>query len=331
MAARFGQKLKLLYIIDILKKYSDEDHPLNAAQISAYLAENGITAERKAIYNDISLLTDFGYDIIKTKIPSNGYFLASREFELPEIYLLADAVRSAEFITPKKTRELLSKIDSFLSVHMASLRKKTAYIPSQFKCKNESVYYNIDVINRAIENKLKINVTYIKRQLSDNKKIEQSEKIICISPYAALWANDRYYLVGNNEKYDNLIHLRIDRIKKVELTDIPVRPFCEVSDYSDTFDVADYAAKAFNMFGGEQAEIELKCKKDILEQIIDRFSDEISVYKLTAETFTFTTKVLVSDGLISWLLQFGADVEVIKPQFLRDRISNKIKELSKIY
>ncbi len=331
MAARWGQKLKLIYIVDILKKHTDEDHPMNAAELCDRLAEFGVSAERKAIYNDIDMLISYGYDIIKTRIPKAGYFLASREFELPEIYLLADAVRSAEFITPKKTRELLNKIDSFLSIHQARKREKTTYISSQYKCKNEAIYYNIDKINEAVEKGVKIKVTYTQRYLSDDKKIRVSEKIMLISPYATLWESDRYYLVGNNEKYDNLIHLRLDRMKKIEVTDEPVRHFKEVSEYTDIFDVADYAAKTFNMYGGEAAEIELRCKKARLEQIIDRFSEEISVYKLTDDTFSFTTNVIISDGLISWLLQFGSDIEVVKPAALRERIAEKIKELSRIY
>lgn len=331
MAARFGQKLKLIYIIDILKKFTDEDHPMNATELCERLSELGVSAERKAVYNDIEMLIYYGWDIIKTRTPKSGYFLGSREFELPEIYLLADAVRSAEFITPKKTRELLNKIDAFLSVHQSAKREKITYISSRYKCKNEAIYYNIDKINNAVEKSVKIKLTYLKRVLADDKKIKTEEKEMLISPYATLWENDRYYLVGNNEKYDNLIHLRLDRIKSVELTDLKSRHFSEVSEYRDNFNVSDYAAKTFNMYGGEEAEIELKCKKDRLEQIIDRFSDEISVCKLTEETFSFSTQVIISDGLISWLLQFGSDIEVTKPETLRNRIAEKIKELSRIY
>lgn len=331
MAARFKQKLKLIYIIDILKAHTDEENPINATEICEKLAAFGVTAERKAIYNDIEMLIEYGLDIIKTRTPKAGYFLASREFELPEVYLLADAVRSADFITPKKTRELLNKLDSFVSRQQAAKQKKTTYISSQHKCKNEGIYYNIDSINTAAQEGLKIKVTYCRRYLSDDKKIKIAEKQMIISPYATLWQGDRYYLVGNNEKYDNLIHLRLDRIKNIEITDKPVRHFSEVSEYTDVFNVLDYADKTFNMFGGEIAEIELKCAKNKLEQIIDRFSDEITVYKLTEDSFCFRTKVIMSDGLISWLLQFGKDIEVLNPKGLREKIAGRIAELSEVY
>ncbi len=325
------QKLKLLYIVDILKQHTDENNVLDATDICEMLAERGISAERKAIYNDIEMLLTYGYDIVLSKEKGRrGYFLASREFEKSEIYLLCDAVRSADFISPKKTRELVSKLSGMLSLSQA---KKTAgfYIDSKNKCNNEEIYYNIDAVNEAIVNHKKINLKYYRHILEDGKQIKYSEKSRLISPYALIWQDDRYYLVGNYEKYDNLIHLRLDRMKKVEITDMPARPFSEVSEYSDTFDVSDYTAKAFNMFGGKLKKIELRCKKEKLEQIIDRFSDKIFIFGLTDTTFSFSADAMISDGLIGWILQFGTDIEVVKPLELRNTIKEKLKELNEMY
>lgn len=324
------QKLKLLYIADILKQYTDEENVLNASEICEKLSEMGVNAERKAIYNDIEMLMAYGYDIVYSRQGKKGYFLASREFEKPEIYLLSDAVRSADFISPKKTRELISKLSGMLSINQA---KKSGgfYIDTRNKGNNEEIYYNIDYINKAIENHKKIKLKYYRHILEDGKQIKYSEATRLISPYALIWQDDRYYLVGNYEKYDNLIHLRLDRMRKVEITDIPSRPFSEVSEYTDTFDVSDYTAKAFNMFGGELQRIELRCKKDKLEQIIDRFSDKIFIFGLTDTTFSFSADVLISDGFISWLLQFGTDIEVVKPDILRRSIREKISALTELY
>ncbi len=331
MAARTNQKMKLLYIIDILEKYSDEENPINATELCKKLEGLGVSAERKAIYNDIDTLIDFGYDIVKTRTPRFGYFLASRKFELPEVYLLSDAVRSAEFITPKKTRELIAKLDSMLSESQAKKREKGIYINGKIKCKNEEIYYNIDKISSAIEEKKKIKLIYCQRFLEEGKKIVIKEKILTVSPYALIWENDKYYLVGNNAKYDNLIHLRLDRIKKVEITEEKSRHFSEVSSYTEFFDVADYTAKTFNMYSGEIQEVELKCSKKILEQIIDRFSDEIFIYKVTDNTFSFSVKAVISQGLISWILQYGADIEVISPETLKNGVIKTVAEIKEIY
>lgn len=331
MEARVNTKLKLLYIIDILQKHSDEDNPVNAAEICEKLASVGISAERKSVYNDIDVLITFGYDIIKTRVPKFGYFLASRDFELPEIYLLADAVRSADFITPKKTRELIGKLDSLLSNSQARKREKGIYMDSRRKCKNEEIYYNIDKISTAISREVKVSLKYCRHVLAEGKTITYSEKQLTVSPYAMLWENDHYYVVCNNEKYDNLMHLRLDRIKNVNVLDVPFRHFSEVCSYTNRFDVADYTEKTFNMFGGESATVEFKCKKEKLEQIIDRFSDEIFIFKVTDTTFNFTTQAMLSEGLISWLLQFGTDVEVVAPASLREEVKNRIKKIGELY
>ncbi len=331
MESRRNGKLKILYIIDILKKHSDEEHPLSAAEICDYLADYDISAERKAIYDDIENLMYYGFDIIKTRSPKPGVFLASRDFEIPEIYLLTDAVQSADFITPKKTRELVSKLDSMLSEEQARLRQHSTYIEYNHKCNNEEIYITIDSIRRAVELGHKITLRYISHHFSDGRKIETKDRRFKVSPYALIWTDDHYYLVCNNEKYDNLMHLRLDRMKSVTETDEPSRHFSECSSYTTVFDTADYISKAFNMFGGEQTEIELRCSESILEQIIDRFSENIHITDKSDGKFNFRTKALVSDGLVSWLMQFGGDIEVISPPSIRKMIKEKIEEVANLY
>lgn len=331
MEARLGSKLKILYIVDILRKFSDEENPINASEICEKLNDFGIKAERKAIYDDIENLMLYGYDIIKTRTPRAGYFLASREFELPEIYLLTDAVQSADFITPKKTRELVSKLEAMMSKEQARARENSIYIEYKNKCDNEEIYFSIDTLRQAIEAGKKVTLKYRTRQIDDSRKITVNEREFKLSPYALIWMEDHYYLVCNNEKYDNLMHLRLDRMKSVKCLDENFRHFSEVCDYKDRFDTADYALKTFNMFGGELCEIELSCSSKILEQVIDRFGDRIHIIGAGDGRFSFRIKGLISEGLVGWIMEFGGDIEVISPQSLRDMIANKIKILEKMY
>ncbi|MBQ1186756.1 MAG: WYL domain-containing transcriptional regulator [Clostridia bacterium] len=331
MEARIGSKLKILYIVDILRKFSDEENPINASEICDKLAEFGVKAERKAIYDDIENLIFYGYDIIKTRTPRAGYFLASREFELPEIYLLTDAVQSADFITPKKTRELVGKLEGMMSKEQAKARENSIYIEYKNKCDNEEIYFSIDTLRLAIETGKKVTLKYRKRKIDENRKITVSEKEFKISPYALIWMEDHYYLVGNNEKYDNLMHLRLDRMKSVRCTEENYRHFSEVCSYKERFDTADYALKTFNMFGGELREIELSCNAKILEQVIDRFGDKIHIIGTENGRFSFRTKGLVSEGLVGWIMEFGGDIEVVAPADLRAMIGEKLTLLQKMY
>lgn len=331
MAARSGQKLKLFYIIEILKKYTDEEHPMNATQICDKLSAYNVTAERKAVYNDIEQLIFLGFDIIKTRVPQSGFFLGSREFEIPEISLLSDAVKTAKFISVKKTRELVSKLDDMMSVYQVSSKKMGIYIDEDSKTKNEEIYYTIDTVSRAIENRKQVKFKYTLRKIGDNKQIETDTAERTVSPYALTWQDDHYYLIGNYEKYDNLIHLRIDRMHAAEETEFPIRPFSEVSDYKNYFDVADYTKRLFGMFGGKIEEIELKCSKDMLEQVLDRFGENIFISKLTEKTFNFTYSAAVSDALVTWIINFGDKIEAVKPESLRNMIKDRITSINGIY
>ena len=331
MAARRGQKLKLLYIVKILTQLTDEEHPMSATEICERLAEYGVTAERKSIYNDIECLVSFGYDIIFTRTPKNGYFLASREFELPEIFLLCDAVRTAKFISEKKTRELTAKLDGLISKYQSKRNIHGIYIDSSNKTHNEELFYNIDSINTAITEGKKIKFTYSKRVLQEGKNIITESKTRIVSPYAMTWQFDYYYLIGNYEKYDNLMNLRIDRIHSVEILDEPIRHFSEVSDYSDTFDVADYTKKLFGMFGGNTQEIKLRCSNKLLEQVTDRFGENIFITNVNEKTFDFTAKAAVSEGLVTWIMNYGDDIKVIKPDDLKQKIIDRADKILKIY
>lgn len=330
MAKKQGQRLKILYILDFLKRESDEEHPVTAADICEYLDSQGIAAERKSVYADISALTDYGADIVRSGSP-RGWFLASREFEEPEIYLLADAVRTAGFISAAKTRELVKKLDSFVSRYQAQKRENRIYFSSCAKSVNEEIFYSIDKISRAVSEKKKISFEYVNRVLSPDRTIEKQKREMLISPYALTWQDDHYYVIGNYEKYDNLIHLRLDRMYKVEITDMPQRHFSEVSEYTDYFDTPDYTAKLFGMHGGEIYDIELKCSKKITEQVADRFGEDIFIKKVTDEDFCFTVRAALSDALVSWVISYGDRVKVLEPQILRDMVIGRTEKVLGLY
>ncbi len=331
MAARNGQKIKLLYIVDILKKYTDEDHPITATEICEKLASNGVSAERKAIYDDIAQLIDYGYDIIKTRTPRNGFFLASREFEIPEISLLIDAVKTAKFISAKKTRVLVAKLEKMLSVYQAKKGDKSVFIDYSEKSHNEEIFYSIDTISRAIAAQKKISLKYGVRELKANREIVINYKTRIISPYALTWQEDRYYLIGNYDKYDNLIHLRLDRMRAVEILDDKSRHFSEVTAYTDSFDVVDYTKKLFGMFGGDFEEIDLRCSKDILEMVTDRFSENLFIRNVTDEHFSITVKAAVSEGLVTWIMNYGDKIKVLKPQSLIEKIKFRAETITNLY
>lgn len=326
-------KLKLLYIKDYLEKYSDENNPVSADELHDMLCEKEIECERKSIYSDVQSLRDYGSDIFRVRAPKNGYYIGSRTFELPQVRLMIDAVQAAKFITPKKSKELISKISTLCSEGQAKDISGQVYIDSSVKCTNEDIYYNIDDINTAIKNGKQISFIYKRRKVSEKSDgIVSSQRSLTMSPYAMIWCDDHYYLVGNNSKYDNLMHVRIDRMKSVKILDVDARDFKEVSDYKNVFDAADYSSKLFNMFSGEIQQMELICENSIIEEILDRFGSSAKVKRTTDdEHFKVIVKAVVSEGLASWVMQYGNKIEIKEPLILRNMVRDKAEEIAKLY
>ena len=326
------QKVKLLYVLEFLARESDENHPINAEKILAFLEEKGIHCERKSIYSDIKVLREYGYDILSTKGNQNGYFLASRTFETVEIQLLADAVESAKFISPKKTEQLLQKILLFTSRAHSEEIQTHCHVESSPKAANEEIYYHIDKLSRAIREQKKIHVLYRRHKADKANASNFYDKEYTVSPYAMIWSNDCYYLVANYEKYDDLMVLRIDRIRSMDIVEgESARHFKEVSEYTEVFDSADYAKKHFNMYAGSTEPVEMICQNDVIEQVIDQFGDHIHLYCVDEAHFGMQAEIAVNDGLIAWLLQFGTRIEVKKPEYLKKLLLKRVTEIQNLY
>lgn len=317
MAGNPKQKLKLLYLAQILSERSDEDHCLSISMIEKMLGEKGITSERKSISSDIQVLKDAGFNILHGSTPVRGYYLADRRFELPELRLLVDAVQSSPFISRIKTRELTQKLKSLTSVYQAEQMGEQVYSDDRRKSDNEEILYSINTIHQAISEGKKIRFIYHHRQLVNNIPVFDAGKDFVISPYATIWANDKYYLVGNYGKYDDLSNYRIDRMKRVTLLDEKLRPHQEVCAYKDAFDAADYVNKVFNMFSGDQPEqIELECDANLLDSIIEYFGINIPFKQLSNGRFHVRVNAVANEGFARWVLGFAGGVEVKSPNSL---------------
>ena len=324
-------RIRILVLYKILNMYADDEHPLSGDGLCEKLGEYGIKCERKTLYRDIAALKKFGADILYAHASKSGYFIGERDFEPPEVRLLTDAVRSAPFITNKKTTELTAKLKSLLSVWQADEAEKQVHVENFLKYDNEEIYYAIYTISRAIGQNRKISFTYHHRVIDGNKAVLDGGRKFIISPYALIWNSDKYYLAGNYQKYDSVSVYRIDRLRHTEMLSEPSRPFQEVSDYTDSFDAADFARRAFNMYSGEKRSIELRCMDSALEVILDRFGNDVCINSKKDGTFTMRADVYVSEGFLEWLLQYGDRIAIASPRELRLEMVKRINKLNKIY
>ncbi len=324
-------KIKTLLIYRYLRKFSDEDNPLSSAELIDMLKRDGIECERKSIYADVKALNEIGCEVVSTVTPKRGFYLASREYEPPEVRLLVDAVKSAAFITPEKTRSLISKLRGLLSVNQAAALSPQVYLEGANKCDNEEIYYIIDMLDEAISAKQQVRFKYRTRKIDKENKKSYTTKVFVVSPYALIWKDDRYYLVCNKDSHDNLMNLRLDRIRNITPLDTPARPVCECSEYKEEFDPADYSSKMFNMFSGRVDTVTLRCHLDLREQILDRFGTSVPLMAVDIWHFETNVEAAVSDGFVSWIMQFGDRIKVMQPQYLADMVREKARKIAEIY
>ena len=328
-----NQKLKLLYLAQILQDETDENHPLTVQELIARLASIGITAERKSIYDDIAALQRFGLDIVVARRQSNAYCIGERSFQLPELKLLVDAVQASKFITAKKSRELIKKISALASMHDASILQRQLYFSGGAKTMNETIYYSVDTIHTALSQNRKIEFRYYEWVVSPSsprlfeKQWRRQGRAYRISPWALLWDSEYYYLVAYDTEAAMLKHYRVDKMEAVSLA--PEKR--DGQEVFDKVDLAEYARQTFGMFGGEETDVTLRFSNRLIGVVLDRFGKDIIVHPAGDRHFTVTVKAVISQLFLAWLLGFGDEVEALSPPLLIESLRSTLQKVAPLY
>ena len=307
------QKLKIMYIMKALLENTDEEHGLSVAQITEMLERNGITAERKSIYDDIEELRRFGMDIELRRGKSSTYHVMSREFQLPELKLLVDSVQASKFITEKKSRELIGKLEGLTSRYQARRLNRQVMIAGRIKTENESIYYVVDLIHEAINRDVKISFKYMDWTPQKKKEPRHGGKVYTVSPWGLTLSEQKYYLIAYDDSYGTVRHYRVDKIFSPVFTE-EKRGGVEL--FKD-FDIAQYTNRNFEMYKGEEITVELRCKNELAGVIIDRFGENVPFSNLTESAFDAHVKVYASPIFYGWLANFGDGITVVSPESVR--------------
>lgn len=308
-----AQRLKLLYLRDIFQKFTSETEALTRNQITDILSDYGITEGRKAFSEDVEALQKYGMDIRMTMGRTASYQLMTRDFELAELKLLADAVSSAKLLSESQSAALLKKLSTLCSDKEAAQIKRTVYVSGRVRQNsNKAVLYNVDTIQRAISSapKKKISFRYFEYDMRKNKKY-RDEARVC-TPYALVWDNDHYYLVAWNDHRGTYSNFRVDRMEKVEIIDEPARRA------DPNFDLEDYILTHVSMFSGEESDVVLRCDKSLVNAVLDRFGMGVRIVPAKdGESFTVYAPVVAKEPFFGWVFQFGGKAEIIEPESIR--------------
>lgn len=330
-------RIRPLKIYEILKRETDESHPMGTKELSEKLKECGIESHRTTIYGDIDLLNECGYEIMCHRGRSNLYYVADRSFNEPELRILMDAVQAASFITDKKTVELVDKIADLAGSKKGQVIKSNVVKFNTNKSTNEDIYYSVNEIIRAIEDKKKIVFYYfdydnnhrrIYRNPQNRSEISYVPvKRFALSPFATVLADGNYYVLTYYPKYKKISHYRIDRMEKVTVIDDDAdMPPCEI-----TFDVATYKKQLFGMFAGETTKVHIEVDKSLRNAIFDLFGEHVNIFEHSENTVRLKADVQVCPLFFGWCSSFGDKLKLLGPDNIVAEFNEYLKVINGIY
>ena len=326
MAKSANQKSKLLYLSKILLEQTDEDHPITVPEMIQELAKRDIKAERKSIYDDLETLSLFGLDVQSRKGRSPGWFIGSREFELPELKLLMDAVQSSRFITQKKSDALIRKLEGLASIHQARQLQRQVYVSGRIKVMNESIYYNVDRLHGALSAQKAITFKYFDYDISRQKVFRRDGKRYTVSPYGLIWDNENYYLVAFDHVNQEMRHYRVDKMADIVVTNLPRSG----QEQYPNFQVASYGQKHFAMYSGKEMTVTLRGRQSMAGVVWDRFGQDIILVPDGESHFRVTLSLVMRPQFLGWLFALDG-IELVAPQEAVDLYRQRLVSIQAAY
>ena len=320
-------RLRLLTILKYLAENSDEEHIATMEALQSHLASQGIPSERRAIYDDMHALADFGYDIVFLKGARFGYYMRSRTFEGPELKLLVDSIQSSRFITERKTISLIRKIASLGSAYEAKDLQRQVYVSGRVKSMNESVYYNVDALSSAINQNNAVTFRYFDYDVNREKLYRQDGEKYTVSPFALIWDNENYYLLGYDEPAEMMKHFRVDKMDRINRLDRKRKG----GKYFRAEDLSRYSVMHFGMYHGDTVKVRMRFAERLSGPVIDRFGKEVTMIPQNDGSFTVEEQIAVSPVFFSWIFSFGTDAEILGPESVRTEAAEYLESLSSLY
>ncbi|MBQ8683896.1 MAG: WYL domain-containing protein [Clostridia bacterium] len=309
MAKQANQKLKLLLLRDILRRETDEQHPITLEQMRELLAAQGVSAERKSLYDDLEQLRLLGEDVVTVRDRSVRYYIGQREFDLPQLRLLVDAVQSSKFITRRKSEQLIRQLEGLTSRHMAGQLQRQVLVSGRIKNMNESIYYNVDSLQAAIADNRQVEFRYFDWGADKKQHLRREGAAYTVSPWALTWDDENYYLIAYEEASDSIRHYRVDRMLRITVIHQPRQGEALFRQQ----DMAVYSRKTFGMFGGEAQVVTLRCADRMAGVVLDRFGQETTLFPQEDGHFTVRVPVAVSPQFFAWVTGLDNEVHITAP------------------
>ena len=335
MAKNEKQKLKPLYLKQILEEYTDENHGLTLERLLGLLEQKGIKAERKSIYDDIFVLAEdfnMGIELDKSKRPPE-YKLLDRQFELPELKMMVDSIASSKFLSEAKTKTLIQKkLETLCSSYQARALNREVTLANRVKSMNNTIHINVDQLHTAIAENTQVKFRYFDYDLNKQRRYFKKGKCYVVSPWRMLYADDNYYLLAWDAKEEKFKHFRVDKMDSVEQMLIGnIRVAREGVEAFDKLDMSAYTKYTFSMFGGEIEHVTMIFQNRMMGTVMDRFGRDVVVLKEDERHFRITVPVAVSQQFFGWVFSLGKTVRIVAPEAVKKKMKASLEEISKRY
>ena len=327
MAAGRNQRQKLLILAELFQRETDETHGLTVQEITERLERADVTVERKTLYRDLEELKAFGYDIIAQQDGRHvRYHLVSRTFELPELKLLVDAVQASKFITERKSRELIEKLEGLASRHDAKHLHRQVLLAGRVKTENEHIYYHVDRLHEALGDNRQVRFHYFRWTREGGRELRRGGAWYQVSPWALLWDDENYYLAAYDARDGVIKHFRVDKMLDLEcLPDARLG----ASAWGDK-SAASYSRAVFGMHGGDAVRVTLEGKNEMAGVLIDRFGQDLILAPLGDDRFTAQVDVVPSPHFLGWVVSLD-DVRLTAPEPVVERMRALARTLAEEY
>ena len=314
------KKLALIRIWQILKDYSDFDHPLTQEGIAVKLQnEYGIILERKAISRNISLLKEAGIDIESRRA---GSYLECRDFEDSELHMLIDGVLSSKYITAKHSKDIINRLCGLSNKYFRSNVKHIHSVNDWYKTDNQALFYNIELIDTAIEERKQVHYDYNK--YGTDKKLHKSSHQY-VTPYLMVLHNQRYYLMAYSEYWGNMVFHRLDRITNMIVVDKKATPIRNVPGYESGINYKELSSTMPYMYTDRPEHIDFIADIGIIDQIIDWFGSDIRIVNADEEGKAKVSVKASPNAMVHWAMQYMDHVEITAPESVRNRIRESLQ------
>lgn len=311
-------------ILKYLYENTDENHPVSTPELVRIFTAEDAHANRKTIKDDMDVLVGEGFDIVTVRSRNHSFFLASRKFEVPEIKLLIDAVSSSRFINAEKTEKLIGKLTSMISKPQAEKVRRHLYA-DHAKSDNLQIYYVVDTITDAINEGKKIYFQYFDYNEAKEKCLRHDGAKYSVSPYALVWDDNHYYMCGYDDDKQMIVNYRVDRMCNTGMTEEDAVPLPE------GFSIDEYVRHQFRMFAGDEVEVTLECRNDMMKYIIDVFGEEVETWTASEETFYAKVNVADSPTFYGWVFPFEGKIRIVGPEEILDKYRSMVKAANRMF